>query len=223
MKRILIACILFTVTGLAQVGIGTTSPTATLDVNGALRVRTTDSNIRETSAKDSILVSDRYGNVQRISSKMVIESRLKTFVKGGFSAAADQSLTLSSGTVKIPFNYEDLDENNEFDTSTNTFTAKTDGIYTINVQIKSNASSVATNFGVSILKNESVIARCGFANVGVTIAFVTIAVTPPVRTVQTLVKLSVGDTISFNVYSDLINVGLISNKTDSFFTIQQVR
>lgn len=223
MKRIVIACLLFSVTALAQVGIGTTSPTATLDVNGAIRVRTTDPNNRETSAKDSILVSDRYGNIQRISAKMVLESRLKTFIKGGFSASADQSLTVSSGTVKVPFNYEDMDENDEFNTSTNTFTAKNDGIYSINVQIKSNASSVASNFGVSILKNEGVIARCGFSNIGVTIAFVTINVTPPVRAVQTLVKLSAGDTISFNIYTDLINVGLLSNKTDSFFTIQQVR
>lgn len=224
MKNVLlIAFILFYVTGVAQVGIGTTDPTTTLDVNGGLRVRTTDTNSRETSAKDSILVSDRNGNIQRISSKMVIESRLKTFIKGGFSAASDQSLTLSSGTIKIPFNYEELDENDEFNTSTNTFTAKTAGIYTVNVQIKSNASSVATNFGVSIQKNETVIARCGFANIGLTIAFVNFYVTPPVRTVQTLVKLSVGDTITFNVYTDLINVGLLSNKTDSFFTIQQVR
>jgi hypothetical protein len=223
MKYFLIGIMLFSITATAQVGIGTTSPTATLDVNGALRVRTTDSNIRETSAKDSILVSDRYGNIQRISAKMVIESRLKTFIKGGFSSALDQSLALSSGTVKIPFNYEDLDENNEFNTTTNTFTATTDGIYSINVQIKSNASSIATNFGVSILKNETVIARCGFANIGFNLGLTSIYVTPPVRTTQTLVKLSVGDTITFNIYTDLINVGLLSNKSDSFFTIQQVR
>lgn len=223
MKSLLFSVFLFSITAMAQVGIGTTSPTTTLDVNGALRVRTTDQNSRETSAKDSILVSDRYGNIQRISSKMVIESRLKTFIKGGFSASADQSLTVTSGTVKVPFNYEDFDENDEFNTSTNTFTAKTDGIYAINVQIKSNASSVCTNFGVSILKNETVIARCGFSNIGVTIAFVTINVTPPVRATQTLIKLSAGDTITFNIQTDLINVGLLSNKTDSFFTIQQVR
>lgn len=223
MKNYLIGAFLFSITSYAQVGIGTTNPTATLDINGALRVRTTDANIRETSAKDSILVSDRYGNVQRISSKMVIESRLKTFIKGGFSSSSDQSLAITSGTVKVPFNYEDFDENNEFDTSTNTFTAKTEGIYAINVQIKANSTSVATNFGVSILKNETVIARCGFSNIGVTIAFVNVNVTPPVRAVQTLVKLSVGDTVNFNLYTDLINVGLLSNKPDSFFTIQQVR
>lgn len=219
----LIAALLSTMMGFAQVGIGTTNPTATLDVNGAMRLRSTVTNSRETSAKDSILVSDRDGNIQRISAKMVLESRLKTFIKGGFSSTSDQSLSITSGTIKVPFNYEDFDENNEFDTSTNTFTAKNEGIYAINVQIKSNATSVATNFGVSILKGETTLARCGFSNIGINLAFVTINVTPPVRAVQTLVKLNVGETITFNINTDLINVGLLSNKSDSFFTIQQVR
>lgn len=225
MKSILlIALFLLYFTGEAQVGIGTTNPTAALDVNGAMRVRSTDTNGRETSAKDSILVSDRYGNIQRISAKMVIETQLKTFIKGGFTASADQALTLSSGTVKVPFNYEEFDENNEFDTAENTFTAKNTGIYSINIQVKSNASSIATNFGVSILKNNAVIARNSYANIGVTIPFVTtINVTPPIRSIQILVKLTAGDTIKFNMYSDLINIGLLSAKEDSFFTINQVR
>ena len=223
MKHILFAFILFSITGTAQVGIGTTDPTATLDVNGAMRVRSTATNSRETSAKDSILVSDRYGNVQRISAKTVVESHFKTFIKGGFAGTADQSLTLSSGTIKIPFNNEDMDENDEFNTGTYTFTAKNNGIYSITVQIKSNASSIATNFGVSILKNESVIARTGYSNIGFNLGLASITVTPPVRSVQTLVKLTAGNTISFNIYTDLINVGLLSAKEDSFFLIQQVR
>jgi hypothetical protein len=223
MKWTILAILLFSITGYAQVGIATTSPTATLDVNGSMRIRSTISNNRESVAKDSILVTDKNGNVQRISSKMVIESHLKTFVKGGFSGS-EQTLSMTSGSAKIPFDYEDFDENNEFNTSTNTFTAKVAGIYNVYVQTKAVSTiSVTTNLGVSILKNNTVIARNGFANVGVTIAFVTLNVTPPIRTVQTLVKLDVGDTIKFNIYSDLGSVGLISTKEDSFFTIQQVR
>lgn len=224
MKSILlIASILCCLTGFAQVGIGTVTPTATLDVNGNLRIRSTSTNIRETAVKDSILVVDKTGNIQRISSKMVIESRLKTFIKGGFSSASDQSLTISSGTVKVPFNYVDFDENSEFDASAYRFKAKTEGIYAIDVQIKANSTSVATNFGVSIQKNESIIARCGFSNIGVNLGLIVINVTPPIRAVHTLVKLNVDDTITFNINTDLINVGLLSSKTDSFFTIQQVR
>lgn len=223
MKNIPIFLLLFSFAASAQVGIGTTNPTTTLDVNGPLRVRSTVTNNRESVAKDSILVSDSYGNIQRISSKMVVQSHLKTFIKGGFSNTTVLSLTLSSGVVKIPFNFEDFDENDEFETTSSIFTAKTSGIYTVNVQIKSNASSVATNFGVAILKNEAVIARNGFANIGINLGITSVNVTPPIRSVQTLVKLDVGDTIKFIVYTDLINIGLISNKEDSFFTIQQVR
>lgn len=225
MKSILLfASILISFTCDAQIGIGTTGPTNTLDVNGGTRVRTVPSNTRLTAAKDSIVVTDKFGNLQRTTSKLVIESHFKTYIKGGFSATSDQSLALSSGTVKVPFNYEEFDENDEFDTSANTFEAKITGIYSINVQVKSNASSISTTFGVAILKNNVVIARNSFANIGVTIPFIsTTNVTPPIRCIQTLAKLTAGDKITFNMYSDLINIGLISAKEDSFFTIHQVR
>ncbi|NUY81424.1 hypothetical protein HUK80_10990 [Flavobacterium sp. MAH-1] len=224
MKALLLLLILAGSPLCAQIGINTVSPTATLDVNGTMRIRTTSQISRETAAKDSIMVSDSQGNVQRISSKKVVQSHLKSFVKGGFSSSSDQSLSLTSGTVKIPFNQEDFDENDEFDTGTNTFKAKEAGIYAVSVQIKANSAvSVATNFGVNILKNNVVIARSSFANIGITVVVTAINVTPPIRTVQTLVKLNTDDTIRFQVSSDLINVGLLSAKEDSFFTIQQVR
>jgi hypothetical protein len=219
MKCIQLALFLFSFAATAQVGIGTTEPTATLDVNGVLRVRSTVSNNRESVAKDSILVSDSFGNIQRISSKMIVQSHLKTFIKGGFDGSAPLSVTLLFGMGKIPFNYEDFDENDEFDTSTNTFTAKTSGIYAIDIQIKSNGINVALNYGVGILKNENIIAQNGFANIGL----LGVNVTPPVRSVHTLVKLDVGDTIKFITYSNLVSVGLLGDKEDTFFTIQQVR
>ncbi|NMH27738.1 hypothetical protein [Flavobacterium silvaticum] len=223
MKLIFKILLLFPVVVSSQVGVNTTSPTTMLDVNGDMRIRTVPLTTSETIAKDSVLAIDKKGYVYRISSKTIVQNYLKTFVKGGFTATADQSLTLTSGTVQIPFNYEEFDENNEYVPSNATFTAKNAGIYAIGVQIKANNSvTVASNFGVAILKNNVVIARNGFANVGITILTVTVNVTPPIRSVQTLVKLNTGDTIKFNVYSDLVNAGLLSAKEDSFFTIQQV-
>lgn len=204
----------------SQVGIKTTSPTADLDVNGTLRVRTLDTNPNESAAKDSVLVSDNVGNVKRISAKKIIESHLKTFIKGSFVSTSDVSLTLSSGAKKIPFDYEEFDTNSEFDTTTSTFTAKQDGIYQIIVQIEATSGiAIATDFGVAILKNGTVINRNSFANVGV--AFVNI--TPPVRSIQTLVQLTTGNTISFNVVSSLGSLGILGSKEDCFFTINQVR
>jgi hypothetical protein len=220
---ILVLASLVPITAQAQIGIGTSSPTTTLDVNGNFRIRSTTGNTRESAAKDSILVVDCNGNVQRTTSKLVVSSYLKTSIRGSFSGS-DQTLTMSSGTAKMPFDYEDFDENSEFSTSTNTFTAKTSGIFSVAVQVKAVSTiSVTPSFGVSISKNSTVIARAGFANVGVTILFVNTNITPPIRFVQTLVKLDVGDTIKFNAYSDLGSVGLLGTKEDSFFMIQQVR
>lgn len=221
MKKIYLLFFLFSFAyTFSQVGIKTTSPTADLDVNGTLRVRTLDTNPNETAAKDSVLVSDNVGNVKRISSKKIIESHLKTFVKGSFVSSSDVSLTLSSGAKKIPFDYEEMDTNNEFDTTTSTYTAKQDGIYQIMVQIEAtSAIAIAADFGVAILKNGTIINRNAFANIGL----LSVNVTPPVRTIQTLVALSTGNTISFNVVSSLGSLGILGSKEDCFFTINQVR
>ena len=223
MKKLVLLYFIFYLTPFfAQVGIDTTLPTASLDVNGNLRVRTLTSTSNNSAAKDSILVSDNLGNIKRVSSKTVIESHLKTFIKGSFSGSTDISLTLASGTKKIPFNLEEFDENDEFNTTTNTFTATQSGIYAINVAIKTTSSiSIALDFGVAILKNGTVINRNSFANIGV----LGINVTPPVRSVQTLVSLNSGDTINFNIICNIasLSLDLLSNKEDCYFTIHQVR
>ncbi|RYG48721.1 MAG: hypothetical protein EOO01_13210 [Chitinophagaceae bacterium] len=221
--RLTLTFLLLSIGALGQVGVNVTNPTSMLDVNGDLRIRAVPLTTSESIAKDSILGVDRKGNVLRLSAKTIVTNYLKTFIRGGFTATTDQSLSLTSGTVKIPFNYEEFDENSEYVPSAATFTAKSTGIYNVSVQIKANSSvTVASNFGVAILKNDVVVARNGFANVGVSILGLTINVTPPVRSVQTLIKMVPGDTIKFNIYSDLINAGLLSAKEDSYFTIQQV-
>lgn len=204
----------------AQVGIGTTTPTAQLDVNGTLRVRTTVLTNNISAAKDSILVIDNIGNVKRVSSKTVFESNLKSCVKGSFNSSSDVTLTLLADACKIGFDFVEFDLNNEFNTTQSEFTAKQDGIYQVSVQIKAtSAIAVATNFGVAILKNGTVVNRTSFANVGV----VGVNVTPPVRTVTTLVSLNTGDTISFNVLSTLLSLNLLGTREDCNFTIQQIR
>ncbi len=225
MKKIILLYLIFHLTPFfGQVGVGTTDPTATLDVNGNVRIRTTTSNIHETAAKDSILVTNNMGNVMRVSAKTVIESHLKTFIKGSFVSSADVALTLSGGTKIIPFNFEEFDTNNEFNTSTYTFTATQAGIYDVDVHIKSAAGiSVATDFGVAILKNGTVINKDSYANIGVTIVVTTVNVTPPVRSLNTLTSLVAGDTISFNINSSLASLGILGTREDCYFTIHQVR
>ena len=207
-----------------QVGIGTTSPTADLDVNVTVRIRTTNINLNESAAKDSILVSDNIGNITRISSKKIIESHLKSFVKGNFPTTTNVSLSLVSNTSIIPFGSTEFDTNTEFNTTSCIFTAKQDGIYEIYVQIKASGIDVATNFGVQILKNGTVISQNSFANVGISVLGIGIVnVTPPIRNAQTLTQLNIGDTLQFNISSTLSSVTLLGTSEDCYFTIKQVR
>lgn len=212
--------LLFMIKNFGQVGIGTTTPTTQLDVNGDLRIRTSVLTNRLSAAKDSILVVDDVGNVSRVSSKTVLESNLKSCVKGYFASSSDVTLTLLAGASKIGFDSEDFDLNDEFNTSTSEFTAKQNGIYQVSVQIKAtSAIAIATNFGVAILKNGTVINRTSFANIGV----LGVNVSPPIRTVTTLVSLNTGDTISFNVLSTLLSLNVLGTREDCNFTILQIR
>jgi len=222
--NLLLFSLICTYAAFSQVGIGTLDPTASLDINGDVRIRTVNAESNLDVAKDSILVVSRDGVVKSIPSKTVIEKGLPSTVKGTFSGSGAVNLTLASGSEIIPFNAVDFDTNNEYDLGTATFTAKQDGIYAVNVQIKASSGiAVATNFGVQIMKNNMVENRNSYANVGVTIAFVTINVTSPIRNSQTLVQLDKDDTINFEVVSSLASVNLLGNDEDSFFTIHQIR
>ena len=209
----------------SQVGINTQSPTASLDINGDLRIRTITEELVPDVAKDSVLVISRDGTVKSMPAKKVIKAAVPTAVKGSFSSGGLISLSLLSGSAVLPFDSEDFDENNEYDTSTYTFTAKQDGIYSVSTQIKASSTiSVATNFGVRILHNGTVISRNSFANIGVTVVVTTINVTPPTRQTQTLVRLSEGDTITFELEgSGIGSLDIIGSDIDSQFTIYQIR
>lgn len=228
MKNILRYIILLSsVVAFSQVGIGTVTPTKMLDIDGNLRLRTSSLALNEVPAKESILTVGAVGDNSRIPSKTVIHSYYKTFIKGQFLASSDQllSLTIGNGKAKVPFNAEEFDVNNEFDTNTNTFTAKKEGLYAVGVQIKStSAVGITTNFGVSIVKNDNIIlAQNGFANIGIRVLVVNVNASPPIRNTSTTVKLNVGDRITFESYSDLVSVGLLGSSNESFFYIYQVR
>lgn len=233
MKEIVITLMLamaLTTSSYSQVGIGTLNPTASLDVNGNMKIRTVTLNSTEPVAKDSILSMDK-GVVNRVSAKSIIESHFKTFIRGSYTGSTDISISLSSGVAKLQFNNEDYDENNEYNTVPGSyeFIAKNAGLYGIDIQIKAGSViNVSPDFGVAIMKTPVstgvpiILAKQSFANVGITILGLTINVTPPVRFVRTIVKLAVGDKIYFNVNNN-ISLGLSSAAEESFFTIQQVR
>jgi hypothetical protein len=74
--------------------------------------------------KDSIIVVNNLGVLQRTNSKSIVNSYLKRSKVVFSSTTSLVDLNLLAGTVKIPFNLAEFDSNTEFDNSTNTFTAK---------------------------------------------------------------------------------------------------
>jgi hypothetical protein len=223
MKRsILCLFLVISIPGLAQVGIGTTAPLASLDINGNLRIRTVVQDLDLEVARDSVLVISKDGTVKTMEAAKVVTAALPTAIKGNFATTGSVNLSLLSGSQIITFDSEDFDLNDEFDLSTHTFTAEQDGIYAVYIQIKAtSALGVATNFGVQILKNGSVENQNSFANIGI----LGTNATPPVRTSQTLIQLTAGDTISFQLVGDIAlgSVNLLGSDQDSFFTIHQIR
>lgn len=227
MKFLLCLFLFFSINVFPQVGIGTTEPTASLDVNGNVRIRTIQEETEKNIAADSILVISRDGTVNRVTSRNVYESNIKTAIRGNFSGVGTNiNINIGSNYAILPFDNLDFDTNNEFNSTTNTFTAKQDGIYQIYAQINSSGGIAAsTNYGIQILKGSSVIAQQNFSNlhIGISLVGLSLDITPPVRNIQTLVQLSEGETIRFQIFTNLLSVSLLRSKADSFFTIQQIR
>ncbi|MDN3665510.1 hypothetical protein ACFFU1_16155 [Algibacter miyuki] len=218
---ILLLLILFSILSTAQVGIGTTNPQATLDVNGTLKI---DNTLQETELgviKDSILVISRSGIINTLPATEILKAALPTTVKASFSTGGSKTLAIAlGGKSKLTFNSEEIDSNDEFDLTTNTFTAKQDGIYIVSAQIKiGSAISASTNFGLGIEKNGTLITEENYLSVSV----LSTSVSSPYRRLSTAVELVKDDTITFIVTTGLLSVDVLGDKKDSFCSIYQIR
>ncbi|MFD0964246.1 hypothetical protein [Pseudofulvibacter geojedonensis] len=221
----------------SQVGIGTTSPTATLDINGDLEiVNTPSSNVSGINPNNEIiLVKDQSSNqVQSLSIKDLINSYFKTFIKCSKSSDEQVNLVTASGTSQvIDFNTVEIDSNNEYSTASKSFTPKQDGWYEIHVQITIEptnpiSASISNDFRLNIVKNSSVIAFDTGVLATLT-ALGTNVYTQPTRKVGTLVYLTTSDTIQFQAQNNnslvpaAIDINLLGNSSQTYFSIRQVR
>jgi len=229
LKQILFSILFLTIFSLqAQVGVGTTDPhpDVMLDVNGGLRIRSHNEG-SDDAAKDSLVVLDGRGVVHRIATSTLLANMDKSLVK----AKLTSNYSIAAGSyLPIIFNNEEFDIKEEFDTSTGVFTAGSDGIYRVTAQMKTASVSVG-DLGLAIYKTDTggtstKIAEERFINVAVEISLVSFSlnVSPPTRTVSTLIQLSAGDKISLRLFSAVsVNVLGSTGGSDSFCTIEQVR
>jgi len=203
LKQILFSILFLTTFSLqAQVGVGTTDPhpDVMLDVNGGLRIRSHNEG-SDDAAKDSLVVLDGRGVVHRIAKSTLLANMDKSLVRAGVSTSSGALVDIGvSGEKRVKFDNESFDVKGEYDNSTGIFTAAASGIYRITAQLRSSSSLLsAGDFGIAIYKNDSgrttytKIAEERYLNVEVTL----IKVSPPVRSVSTLVQLTAGEEITF--------------------------
>lgn len=207
-------------TAYSQVGINTIEPTADLDINGDLRIRT----VPNTTTVNKVLVVDNDGNVLANNS-MVPKSFLKVT---GTSNISILSLTLLTNWNKIAFNQVVFDENNEYNASSYEFIAKQAGVYIVYAQYKISSLLSALDVGLGVFKrlsdgtSYSLEAEETYSNISVNLAIASVDVSPPTRQVQTLVKLNAGDAIAFGTRGLLTSLKLLGGSS-SYFVIYQVK
>ncbi|MGB1269136.1 MAG: hypothetical protein ACPG45_05310 [Flavobacteriaceae bacterium] len=219
--KLFLLCCLFSFSVQSQVGIATTNPQAMLDINGDLSVQLIN-NGTVLATENSVLIVDRNDNniFKKVSSEDVVNSYLKSLVKGSFSGSSTGITISSLSWNTIPFDNEDIDKNNEYNTSSYDFTALQNGIYEVYSQIKIDPVS-AGDFGIGVFKvvsgTETLMAEENYAGVQV----LSVNVSSPYRRVTTVIELNAGESIRFKVYS-LASVTLTGGG-NSFFKIKQIR
>lgn len=209
---------------LAQVGINTEDPQASLDINGDLKVRTAI--VDNTSTNMLVLGAN---NVVNQNTTFMKSYANRSFVGAtGGSTITLLSLTLLSGWNKIPFSTKEFDIQNAYDNTTAyEFTAPQAGIYRIYAQFETTGVVTAGEVGVAICKKAvgssvyTLLAQESYVNVSISVLSVGVGVSPPTRKVGKLVQLAAGDIIAFAAKVPVLTVTLIGG-SKSFFTIEQV-
>lgn len=208
----------------AQVGINTENPQASLDVNGDLKVRTIP--INNTSTDLLVLGAD---NSLNRNTTFLSSYANRSFVGAtGGATITLLSVSLLSGWNKIPFSTEEFDPQNNYDNvTTYEFTAPRAGLYRIYAQFETTGVVTAGEVGVAIFKKASgastytLLAQESYLNVSISVLSVGVGVSPPTRKVEKLVQLAMGDVITFGAKVPVLTVTLVGG-SKSFFTIEQV-
>lgn len=237
MKTITILIMLLPFTLFSQVGIGTTSPTASLDINGDVEiVNTPTCNVSITNANDNIvLVKDLNSNqVQTSSIKELIKNNFKTLIKGNKTSDEQIALISAGGTAQIiDFNNIDIDSNNEYSTTTNKFIPKQNGWYEIYSQITIEptnpiSATISNDFRLNITKNGTQIG----SDTGILATLTAIGTNvfiQPTRKVKTIVYLTTSDYIQFEIENRntlvpvAIDVTVLGDANQTYFYVKQIR
>lgn len=189
-----------------NVGIGKTPAAGNkLDVNG--KTSTTNFQMINGATNGYILQSDGLGNASWV------QNPLNTLSLVRVNLSANQALT-TAGWQKATFDSEVFDTGNEFDTTTNRFTATKAGFYRVNAVFHTNNQSNNQFYSIGIRVNGNFYQQTSanhFGNGAVD------------RAVNCLVQLAVGDYIEVFAenYQSGVQIDGFSGKT--IFEVEQIR
>lgn len=225
MKKNFLLFVFFVMTNIlnAQVGINTSDPKSTLDINGNLKIRNISS-LPSLSSDQTILLRDKSTTgdfeIKEISSDILVIANANAYYASKSGSWSLLDLGLGSFWSKINLTgTSDTKLGNQALFNTGVYTASQAGIYVINYEFQFGSGVNLEVLGgkrLGILKNNVVWDEKLFDGVRVSVAgIITIASIPLTSTKLTsLVQLAVGDTITFavNVSGLLpIDLTLLSN------------
>ncbi|MDN3594475.1 hypothetical protein [Zunongwangia endophytica] len=211
---------------LAQVGIGTEDPVATLDINGNLIIRSVDT-ISSGKSNISILVIDNSLKGNSEVKQIPITEFREESTSSAYSAVNDGNWSLLQLNI-LNRKWSKIDLTGEDDTKlgnqsllkNGVYTAPKSGIYRIHFVIHLESGielSVLGGKRLAVLKNNSVWEEKYFdaINVGIgsdLLGLNSIAQVPLTSTsIDTLIELEKGDKVQFVMSSALLNIGLLSD------------
>lgn len=200
----------------AQVGINTTTPEATLDVNGNLIVRTVPTTPIATTY-DFLVLDPATFEVQKINGTLGTASVNSSIAK----AVEEDGISLLDGSLfagwqKINFGsgHIPINPGGNFDSATDFYTVPSDGIYEINYEFRYGNGVLLGLFGnpkIGILKHDGgtytvLDSRIfGGANLGV------LSVTISSTQINSVYSLSAGDQLSFEIFAGSISLAALGS------------
>ena len=223
---ILLMCVvLFTHNLQAQVGINTTRPMATLDVNGNVIIRDVSA-VTNLSSDYSLMIRDKSSigdnTVKEISSDYFSGKKTAYYARknGSWSLL---NLSLGGGWQKL--NLTGASDTKMGDTSLFTngvYTAIQPGIYSIHYELKLESGINIEALGgkkLGILKNDALWEEKSLDGVRVSLLGITLASIPITSTgIQSIASLETGDTVTFAINtSGLLDVGLLTDSQISLY------
>ncbi|KFF26354.1 hypothetical protein [Chryseobacterium vrystaatense] len=211
----------------SQVGINTSAPSATLDVNGTMKVR--DIPLSATLPGYEILaLNNTTAQVSKVDPQLLLNSSVNSSV---FAAKKATGISLLSvgifGNFK-PVNFLSAERTIGnaalFNDATSSYTVPSDGVYAISYSFRFGtgiqASLLSSGTGIGITKTTgagagttTLIDTRTFSGINLVVASLTIADT----NINALYSFQAGDRIAFGFLDPGINLGLLSTSLTSFY------